>query len=150
MFGPVNSLRGYVQTPCGFDKEQPPVPNKRYSGSMAPITPVDSASIEARPLQTVYAVPTSDPRRFDVGRGSVSSSRPDPVPIQAPKPIAPVPQRLYEEDRIKDLDRRDSKSSRRQSDGKSFAETAAVGAAVGVGIAALSGHKDKRDNRGGR
>ncbi|EOO00542.1 putative involucrin repeat protein [Phaeoacremonium minimum UCRPA7] len=153
MFGPVNSLRGYVQTPCGFDKNQPqpPMPNKRYSAPVGPITPIDSASIEARPMQTVYAVPTSDPRIMGVTHGSVASSRPDPVPIQAPKPIAPVPQRLYQEDRIKDLDRRESKSSRRQSDGKSLAETAAVGAAgVAAGMAIMSDRKDKRDDRSDR
>ena len=54
------------------------------------------------PLQLVHPVPTSDPSRFDVTRANsiVSSqpimhSRPGPVPIQHPQPIAPVSQAVY-------------------------------------------------------
>ena len=55
------------------------------------------------PLQQVYPVPTSDPSRFDVGRGDsiVSSSRPimssrsEAVPLQHPRPVAPVSAAIY-------------------------------------------------------
>ena len=55
------------------------------------------------PLQFVHPVPTSDPSRFDVTRAnSIASSnqpimysRPGPVPIQHPQPIAPVSQTVY-------------------------------------------------------
>lgn len=60
-------------------------------------------STSSLPLQHVYPVPTSDPSRFDVGReGSISSSsrplmssRPEAVPLQHPRPIAPVSAAIY-------------------------------------------------------
>lgn len=64
-------------------------------------TAVDSTS--SLPLQHVYPVPTSDPSRFDVGREGpiassirpVTSSRPETVPLQHPRPIAPVSAAIY-------------------------------------------------------
>ena len=55
------------------------------------------------PLQLVHPVPTSDPSRFDIASAnSVASagdpimySRPGPVPIQHPQPIAPVSPAVY-------------------------------------------------------
>ena len=55
------------------------------------------------PLQHVYPVPTSDPSRFDVGRGDsvvsssrpIMSSRPEAVPLQHPRPVAPVSAAIY-------------------------------------------------------
>ena len=60
-------------------------------------------STSSLPLQHVYPVPTSDPSRFDVGReGSnvssnrpVMSSRPEAVPLQHPRPIAPISAAIY-------------------------------------------------------
>ena len=60
-------------------------------------------STSSLPLQHVYPVPTSDPSRFDVGReGSIASSsrpvvpsRPEAVPLQHPRPIAPVSAAIY-------------------------------------------------------
>lgn len=70
-------------------------PDRRQGNAM------DSTS--SLPLQHVYPVPTSDPSRFDVDReGSnafsdrpVMSSRPEAVPIQHPRPIAPVSAAIY-------------------------------------------------------
>lgn len=55
------------------------------------------------PLQLVHPVPTSDPSQFDItGANSMASSsqpimysRPGPVPIQHPRPIAPVLPAVY-------------------------------------------------------
>ena len=55
------------------------------------------------PLQHVYPVPTSDPSRFDVGRGDsivsssrpIMSSRPEAVPLQHPRPVIPVSAAVY-------------------------------------------------------
>ena len=57
----------------------------------------------AVPLQLVYPVPTSDPSRFDVARANSAVSpsqptvysRPGPVPIQHPQPIAQVSPAVY-------------------------------------------------------
>ncbi|KAI0486265.1 hypothetical protein F4859DRAFT_363036 [Xylaria cf. heliscus] len=105
LFGPINSLRGFVHTPCGFERvDRNTVSDARsfYEPSIAPGEMVVSA--EGRPLQHVYPVPTSDPSRFDAGRGSIVSahrdstprSRPEPVPIQQPKPITPVHSKVFD------------------------------------------------------
>ena len=60
-------------------------------------------STSSLPLQHVYPVPTSDPSRFDVGRGDsivspsrpIMSSRPEAVPLQHPRPVAPVSPAIY-------------------------------------------------------
>lgn len=70
-------------------------PNQQKENAM------DSTS--SLPLQHVYPVPTSDPSRFDVDReGSIASSnrpvlssRPEAVPIQHPRPRAPVSAAIY-------------------------------------------------------
>lgn len=62
-----------------------------------------SSSTNLPPLQQMYPVPTSDPSRFDVMRhDSIASSnqplmtsRPAPVPLQQPQPIASVSHTVY-------------------------------------------------------
>ncbi|KAI4243450.1 MAG: hypothetical protein L6R40_003452 [Gallowayella cf. fulva] len=61
------------------------------------------ASTSSIPLQLVYPMPTSDPTQFDVARHDsaalpyqpLTNSRPDPVPIQHPQPVAPVSSAVY-------------------------------------------------------
>ena len=54
-----------------------------------------------QPMQHVYPVSTSDPSNYDVMRHDPVtgqqpiSSRPDPVPLQQPRPIVPVPSAVY-------------------------------------------------------
>ncbi|KAI1341602.1 hypothetical protein F5Y15DRAFT_361879 [Xylariaceae sp. FL0016] len=148
LFGPVNSLHGYVQTPCGFEKVDRSVVSdsrRRYDPSIAPSESVIS---EGRPLREVYPVPTSDPARFDAGRGSIvsvqqdsaSRSRPAPVPIQQPRPIAPVSNKVF--------DSVDAESKyQRSSSGSVLAKAAAVGVAgAAIGAALTSTRNDDRDS----
>ncbi len=80
-------------------------------------------------MQHVYPVPTSDPSRFDVGHGSIvsahqdlaSSPRPDPVPIQQPKPITPVYRKVF------DSVDTDPKYSNRPSTARAVAQTGGIG-----------------------
>ena len=84
------------------------------SGGGSDLTGATSAPLDQRrgsvvtstsslPLQHVYPVPTSDPSRFDVGPEEPSSvpnrpnesSRPKAVPLQHPRPIAPVSAAIY-------------------------------------------------------
>ena len=139
LFGPFNSLRGFVNTPCGFrpTEYQPPQPPSRFD---EPIPQQSSASIDARPMQRVIAEPTSDPNKFVTVPASVISgppeppiarSRPDHVPIQAPKPIAPVSTRVLEEKTpLDDLPHhhqdRSTRPSRRRSGRVGFAEAVAA------------------------
>ncbi|KAI3400449.1 hypothetical protein diail_3070 [Diaporthe ilicicola] len=163
LFGPVNSLRGLINTPCGFGDRNsvytvPGPSEQRYAGSAGT---AESASIEARPLQNVYPVQTSDPARMDAARasGSLVSSvprepshsswRPEPIPIQAPKPIAPVPTSMYDEQRIRDTGPAEPRDSRiRPSENKTFAETALVGAGVAALGAAIMAGRDKGKGKG--
>lgn len=164
LFGPVNSLRGLINTPCGYGDRNsvytiPGPAEQRYAGSAGT---AESASIEARPMQTVYPVQTSDPSRIDAARASGSlvssqpgfsalsrdpshsSRRPEPIPIQAPKPIAPVPTSMYDEQRIRDSEQTSPRESRiRPSENKTFAETALVGAGVAALGAAIMAGRDK-------
>lgn len=153
LFGPSNSLRAFVDTPCGFNNGSSaytiPVPTEmRHAGS------VESASVEARPMQRVFPLQTSDSSRMEAARGSGSivsqqptrsSSRPEPLPIQAPKPITPVSSRIFEEDRIGDPDLSEHREHRRKStkDNSIFAETALVGAGVAALGAAMLASRDK-------
>lgn len=139
LFGPCNSLRDFVNTPCGFDDQQsrPQPQQPRYADS------AESASLEARPLQRVFPLQTSDPSQMEAARGSGSivSTRPEPVPIQAPVPIAPVPSRIYNDDgsRVESPPR----DKHRRTDSKTFVETALVGAGVATLGAAMLARRDK-------
>ena len=54
-------------------------------------------STSSLPLRHVYPMPTSDPSRFDVGSEAPngSANRPEAVPLQHPRPIAPVSPAIY-------------------------------------------------------
>lgn len=168
LFGPTNSLRDHIHTPCGFNDDdgvynypRAGLDAKGYAGS------AESASAEARPLQRVFPLQTSDPGHVEAARatGSVVSSqqnyssvmrdrtysntsvsnRPEPVPIQAPKPIAPVPSRIYNDERIRDAspETTERRRSKPTSDNKIYAETALVGAGVAALGAAILAGRDK-------
>ncbi|KAI0854256.1 hypothetical protein F5Y00DRAFT_222638, partial [Daldinia vernicosa] len=107
LFGPVNSLRGYVEAPCGFetvDRSTVVGSPRPYEPSITPTITPSEAAPDHRPLRLVYPAPTSDPKRFDVYNGPVVSSqqdlsaplRPAPVPIQHPRPIVQVPRRVLD------------------------------------------------------
>ena len=148
LFGPVNSLRGYVRTPCGFDRgDESPSNEVRRRNEQSVVN--SEVSLDGRPLQHLFPVPTSDPARFDAGHGSIvsihqqdptSRSHPGPVPIQQPKPIVPVPHRVYNsvDEDLKYNDR---------SSGKSFAGAAAAGiAGAAIGAAWSADHKHSRES----
>ncbi|TLD27036.1 hypothetical protein PspLS_04868 [Pyricularia sp. CBS 133598] len=151
-FGPMNSLRGLINTPCGF--EDPVQKQNRESEPRQdrPVPSVESASFEARPLREVYPVPTSDPDRFDITRAQSSSGpRPEPVPIQAPKPIVPISSRVYDAQDYTRSEPRPERELRKRNSDSSFANVALAGLAgvVGVGAAAklASDYREKRDDR---
>ncbi len=63
-----------------------------------------ASSVSSLPsMQHVYPTPTLDPSRFDISRQSsviasnlpLMTSRPGPIPLQQPQPIAPVPPAVY-------------------------------------------------------
>ncbi|KAK7952196.1 uncharacterized protein PG986_007924 [Apiospora aurea] len=150
LFGPVNSLRGIVRTPCGFDKvDRSTVEDTRG----LPVAPSETVSFEGRPLQEVYPMPIPDPSRYDAGRGSIVSAiqesgrsrrdtRPEPVPIQQPKPIVPVSSKLYNASEPDARDYRDSQ--RTSSSGKGITGVAAATIA-GAALAGALANERKED-----
>ncbi|KAI0600237.1 hypothetical protein F4775DRAFT_546853, partial [Biscogniauxia sp. FL1348] len=149
LFGPVNSLHGYVNSPCGFetvDRDAITSPRQHYEPSIAPS---ETIPVEAQPLQQLYPVPTSDPSQFDADRGSVVSaqqdftrrSQPWSVPLQQPKPIVPVPTRVFES-----VDT-DPGYSRRSSTGDSLAKAAMAGIAGAALSAALNADKKNESSK---
>ncbi|KAI5927804.1 hypothetical protein F4810DRAFT_283600 [Camillea tinctor] len=144
LFGPVNSLHGYVNAPCGFetvDRDAVTSPRQHYEASIAPS--------ETLPLQQLYPVPTSDPSQFDVDRGSVVSAQHDythrsqarSVPLQQPKPIVPVSTKVFETVET------DPEYSRRSSAGDTLAKAAMADIAGAALSAALNA---ERKNEGSR
>ena len=71
------------------------IPREHYQDSAIQST----GSLQS--MQHVHPVPTSDPTQFDAVRHDpvtgrpTSSTRPEPVPIQQPRPIVPVPAAVY-------------------------------------------------------
>ncbi|KAH8839034.1 hypothetical protein MCOR27_010409 [Pyricularia oryzae] len=151
-FGPMNSLRGLINTPCRFDDPVQKQNRESEPRQDRPVPSVESASFEARPLRKVYPVPTSDPDRFDITRAQSSSGpRPEPVPIQAPKPIVPISSRVYDAQDYARSEPRPERELRKRNSDSSFANVALAGLAgvVGVGAAAklASDYREKRDDR---
>ncbi|RXG49645.1 hypothetical protein VDGE_08720 [Verticillium dahliae] len=160
LFGPYNSLRGSV-TPIPFAQPSHAYSSPRHQSEEPKAdTPSSSSRIGKQPMQHVYAIPTSDPNNFDVDRGSIissrhtasQSSRPPPVPLQQPIPVAPVSSKVYATEKLADEDRRrELRDERRHTDGGSLAGVAVAGvAAAAIGAAVASSRKDSRDVRDSR
>ncbi|RYP17774.1 hypothetical protein DL765_004352 [Monosporascus sp. GIB2] len=148
LFGPVNSLRGHVRTPYGFERVEDSPSNEASRRYEHPVVPSGPTTSDSRPLQRVYPVPTSDPARFDAAGGSITSiqqqdassrARPAPVPLQHPKPVAPVSSRVFES-----VDTEFSNMGRTSS-GKALAGAAAAGLA-GAALGAVMS-SDRRVDR---
>ncbi|KAI9734107.1 MAG: hypothetical protein M1818_007045 [Claussenomyces sp. TS43310] len=158
LFGRENSLHGVVHEPVGFedvrlDFAEPFEPPTMASSMHRADSVVSSA---APSMQYVYPVPTSDPSRFDAVRSSVISaqrerfpdnSRPDPIPLQQPQPIAPVSQRVYDPpySAPSEVESTRSKPASRSS---SLAGAALAGlTATAVGAAIVADRKDERKDK---
>ncbi|RFU76202.1 involucrin repeat [Trichoderma arundinaceum] len=126
LFGPVNSLRGLVHTPCGFGDEQPPPPS---TGS----------------ARRSYAGPDSGPGRFDNDRPPTGESqadaarRPGSIPLEQPVPMVPVSSRVFE------AGRRDSRNSyRRQLSNDGSLDPTLSGGVAAAAAAAAARMADRR------
>ncbi|WQF78226.1 hypothetical protein CDEST_03240 [Colletotrichum destructivum] len=156
LFGPVNSLRGAVKSPCGFGEEDPRSAGSSRRHHEETIAQVESPkAFGKQPMQRIYPVPTSDPDKFDYDRSSVTSSRqdlsqrarPEPVPIQQPIPIVPLSSKVYDAERFEAEEER-TKQRRLPPRGRSAAENAIAGvgvAAAAIGAAMASNRRDSGD-----
>ncbi|GKU13294.1 unnamed protein product [Fusarium langsethiae] len=148
LFGPYNSLRGSINTPCGFRNDDEAVAYRRDSANFGNGTPIH--------MRDMY----SDPNRYDGGRFSTPvaqqdpSSRPAPVPLQQPVPKTPVSSKVYDAVKVDDANRRNHRQRRpEQPEEKDWSGVAAGGlaaaaAAAAAGVAmASSSKKDSREHR---
>ncbi|KAK4181606.1 hypothetical protein QBC36DRAFT_361214 [Triangularia setosa] len=152
MFGPVNSLRGYVNTPCGFRPGEyvSPTQSQYQSPSLVhrvtaenPIPLPGSASNEALLQRQRQQQQQQQQHRFD--QPITATNLGTPVQIQAPRPRIPVsPQVLEERGHHRDHEmstgsprkRRDRERERDKESSISAALPAVVGA---IGAAAVAG-----------
>ena len=146
LFGPYNSLRGSINTPCGFRDENEAAAYRRDSANFGNGGPIQ--------MQDMY----SGSNRYDGDRFSTPiaqqdpSVRPPPVPLQQPVPKVPVSSKVYDAEKVDDANRRDQRQRRsEQPEEKSWGGAAAGGiaaAAAAAGVAmASSSKKDGREPR---
>ncbi|KAF5968085.1 hypothetical protein FCOIX_11597 [Fusarium coicis] len=152
LFGPYNSLRGSINTPCGFRDEEQAAAYRRDSAGLEADGPIH--------MRDVYPAPVSEPYRFGgdqfpmSDRRLDSSTRPAPVPLQQPVPKQAVSSKVYNAEKFDDINRRDPRQRKsEQPDGKSWAGVATAGlaaAAVGAAMApSASSRKDNSENHDG-
>ncbi|KAL6800308.1 hypothetical protein J3E68DRAFT_448594 [Trichoderma sp. SZMC 28012] len=114
LFGPVNSLRGLVHTPCGFGDEQPPpasMSSNRYDNDR----------------------PATGESQAD------STHRPGPIPLQQPIPIVPVSNKVFEAGR-----RDSRNSYRRQLSNSGSLDPTLSGGVAAAAAAAAAAMADQR------
>ncbi|PTD13402.1 hypothetical protein FCULG_00003735 [Fusarium culmorum] len=146
LFGPYNSLRGSINTPCGFRNDDEAVAYRRDSGNFGNGTPIH--------MRDTY----SDPNRYDGERFSTPiaqqdpSDRPAPVPLQQPVPKTPVSSKVYDAVKVDESNRRNHRQRRSEQpeekdwSGVAVGGIAAAAAAAGMAMAASS-KKDSREYR---
>ncbi|PQK11074.1 hypothetical protein BB8028_0002g13920 [Beauveria bassiana] len=114
LFGPVNSLRGMINTPCGFGQDPHPAPPPVTYQTPADARRNGAEPLDRRPMREVYPVPTSDPSRFDADAIIVQEELPhrshtSTVPLEQPVPKLPVSSKVYEADKLEGSSRRESR-----------------------------------------
>ncbi|KAL6873208.1 hypothetical protein J3F83DRAFT_732464, partial [Trichoderma novae-zelandiae] len=119
LFGPVNSLRGLLKSPCGFGDA--PSPSPSTGSGVGP---------------HLY----DNDRPATGGSQADSARRPGPVPLQQPIPKAPVSNKVFE------AGRRDSRNSYRRQQSNSGSLDPTLGG--GVAAAAAAAAARMADQRG--
>ncbi|UKZ66738.1 uncharacterized protein TrAtP1_007910 [Trichoderma atroviride] len=120
LFGPVNSLRGLVHTPCGFGDEQHPAPSSTGSGR--------------------HGLHRYDNDRPPTGESQADSAhRPGFVPLEQPIPMVPVSNKVFE------AGSRDSRNSyRRQRSNEESLDPTLGGGVAAAAAAAAARMADRR------
>ncbi|KAH7257135.1 hypothetical protein BKA59DRAFT_499394, partial [Fusarium tricinctum] len=146
LFGPYNSLRGSINTPCGFRDEGQAEAYRRDSGNFVFGSPIQMRDSYPGPP----GPPGPAPAQFSAsGPQQDSSPRPAAVPLQQPVPKLPVSSKVYETEKYEDVNGKESRQRRQeQSNGKSWSGVAAAGLAAAAASAALasSSRKDSREH----
>ncbi|KAF4997775.1 hypothetical protein FGRMN_3613 [Fusarium graminum] len=174
LFGPYNSLRGSINTPCGFRDERQAEVYRRDSANFEFGSPIQMRDLHSDPTSGHNRVDSgqfsasgynrvgsgqfsaSSHNRFGSGQFSASgphqdpSPRPAPAPLQQPVPKLPVSSKVYETEKLDDVNGKNSRQPRREpSDARTWSGVAAAGlaaAAAGAAIASSS-RKDTHESR---
>jgi hypothetical protein len=143
LFGPYNSLRGSINTPCGFQNDDEAVAYRRDSANFGNGTPIH--------MRDMY----SDPNRYNGERFSAPiaqqdpSARPHPVPLQQPVPKTPVSSKFYDAVKVDGTNRKNHRRQRsEQPEEKDWGGVATGGlaaAAAAAGVALATSKKDTRE-----
>ncbi|KZZ95949.1 involucrin repeat protein [Moelleriella libera RCEF 2490] len=156
LFGPQNSLRGMINTPCGFGPGQSAAEYQQFNrlrrSETEPI-PKDA------PMHDGHVGLASESDRFDAkaASGTLPSldlpyrSRPAPIPLQQPSPKVPVSSKIFQAEKLEDGREHDgAKLAHTRSEETGLgrgAKLAGLAAAAAAAAALASDRKSKRDTR---
>lgn len=156
LFGPQNSLRGMINTPCGFGPGQSAAEYQQFNrlrrSETEPI-PRDA------PMHDGHVGLASESDRFDAkaASGALPSldlpyrSRPAPIPLQQPSPKVPVSSKIFQAEKLEDGREHDgAKLAHTRSEETGLgrgAKLTGLAAAAAAAAALASDRKSKRDTR---
>lgn len=145
LFGPQNSLRGMINTPCGFGDGQPVADHQQFNK----LRRAETEPIFKGPVKDVYPMPTSDAGRFDVDgtRDLPYRSRPAPIPLQQPSPKAPVSAKVYQAEKLEEESHKHSRTRSDETGISAGTKLTGIAAAAAAAVALASERKSKRDSR---
>lgn len=151
LFGPYNSLRGMINTPCGFGDNQPAADHHQFNK----LRRAETEPIYKDSMKNVYPMPTADPGRFDAGASSAISSRQDlpyrsrpaPIPLQQPSPKAPVSSKVYQAEKLEEESQKHSRTRSDETGVGAGTKLTGLAAAAAAAVALASDRKSKRDSR---
>ncbi|KAK8924920.1 hypothetical protein VCV18_005346 [Metarhizium anisopliae] len=151
LFGPYNSLRGMINTPCGFGEGQPTADHQQFNK----LRRAETEPIYKGPMKNVYPVPTSDPEKFDADVAPTMSSRqelpfrsrPAPIPLQQPSPKAPVSSKVYQAEKLEEESQKHSRTRSDETGVGAGTKLTGIAAAAAAAVALASDRKSKRDSR---
>ncbi|KAG8421424.1 hypothetical protein J3458_003307 [Metarhizium acridum] len=151
LFGPYNSLRGMINTPCGFGEGQPAADHQQFNK----LRRAETEPIYKGPMKNVYPMPTSDPNNFDADAASTMSSRrdlpyrprPAPIPLQQPSPKAPVSSKVYQAEKLEEESQKHSRTRSDETGVGAGTKLTGIAAAAAAAVALASDRKSKRDLR---
>ncbi|KID77217.1 involucrin repeat protein, partial [Metarhizium brunneum ARSEF 3297] len=151
LFGPYNSLRGMINTPCGFGEGQPTADHQQFNK----LRRAETEPIYKGPMKNVYPVPTSDPDNFDADAAPTMSSRqelpyrsrPAPIPLQQPSPKAPVSSKVYQAEKLEEESQKHSRTRSDETGVGAGTKLTGIAAAAAAAVALASDRKSKRDSR---
>ncbi|KAG5946060.1 hypothetical protein E4U60_004542 [Claviceps pazoutovae] len=156
LFGPQNSLRGMINTPCGFNDGKSMADHQQFNN----LRRADTAPVHQGPARGASQGFTSDTDRLGVEAMSTTyasqrdlpyRSRPAAIPLQQPSPKVPVSSKVYQAERLEDESKREAtKPSHTRSDETGIGtgiKLTGLAAAAAAAVALASDRSSKREAR---